>query len=196
MTAISADGRALSVVCDGCGMTVRHLDIAAGRWDPAWSLMRDRGWTGSSLAVGAHYCARCQLSDDDDLRPHRPSVHPALSPGREGWLSVEQVDGVAVLSIGGECDIRVDAAFSYALARAADTTERVLLGMANVDLIDSTIIRTLVRAQQRLAADGGVLALLQPPPRVRRILDVLGLAELFPVYTDLDEALARMRPAR
>jgi anti-anti-sigma factor len=193
MTAVSADGYALSVVCDGCGWTVRRNAAVLGTWESAWAQLREGGWTGSSLSVGGHHCGSCRRSSaDDDSSTLRPLIQPTAE-GRDQRLPVEDVDGVMVLVVGGELDLRIDAAFGYALARAADVSDLLLLSMANVDLIDSTIIGTMVRAHRRVEAAGGRLALLNPPSRVQRILNLLGLAEMFPVFKDLDEALTHMR---
>ena len=193
MTAVSADGYALSVVCDGCGRTVRRTGAVLATWEPTWAHLRDGGWTGSSLSVGDHYCGSCQPSNTDDAGA---AVRHRTRPAADGCgqrLPVDDVDGVAVLVLGGELDVRTDAAVEDALARAAAVSNLLLLSMANVNLIDSTIIGTMVNAHRRVEATGGRLALLNPPTRVQRILNVLGLAELFPVFKDLDQAVAQLR---
>jgi anti-sigma B factor antagonist len=184
VTAVSVDGVALSLVCDGCGRIVQHLDDTARQWDVAWPQMQRAGWTGSPVSVGEHYCPRC-----------RPPEHAKRHGGTSvvarasGWLSVGEVDGIAVLALGGDLDLTSDAALAAALGEAIATSRHVLLSMANVDLVDSTVLGTMVRYQQRLAASGGILGLVAPPVRVRRVLDVLGLAEVFAVYPDLESAV-------
>jgi anti-anti-sigma factor len=193
MTAVSADGYALSVVCDGCGRTVRRTGVVLATWAPTWAHLREGGWIGSSLSVGDHYCSLCQASYANDAGAAVRHRIRRAADGCGQWLPVEDVDGVAVLVLGGELDVRTDAAVEDALARAAEVSNLLLLSMANVNLIDSTIIGTMVDAHRRVEATGGRLALLNPPTRVQRILNVLGLAELFPVFKDLDEALAQLR---
>jgi anti-sigma B factor antagonist len=196
MTAISMDGRALSIVCDRCGRTEQQLTDSTPTWQTAWAKLRLCGWSGSAMSVGDHYCDTCGPPEPDGGLVVRVHLHPAMHDLHNSWLSVHDVDGVVVVAVAGELDLRVDADFNYALARAVESSDRLLLSMANVDLIDSTIIRTMVRAVQSVQATGGRLALLQPPARVRRILDVLGLTEIFPIFTDLDDALNHLRPRR
>lgn len=55
----------------------------------------------------------------------------------------------------------------------------VVLAVAELELIDSMCLAVLVRAQQRLAAQGGRVVLESPTALVRQVLDVTGLTEVF-----------------
>jgi len=200
LTAVSADGVALSLVCDGCGRIERlnerddewRQDVP--QWDLMWPQLQRAGWRGSPLAVGQHYCPLCQVPAQ-----HADSAVIVTPP--HGWMSLGEVDGIPVLALGGDLDLAIDAAFTDALDDAVAPVppaegRHVLLSMANVNMVDSTVLGTMVRFQQRLAAAGGVLALVSPPARVRRVLEVLGLAEVFPVYPDLESAVQAATPRR
>ncbi|HEY8471149.1 MAG TPA: anti-sigma factor antagonist [Natronosporangium sp.] len=67
---------------------------------------------------------------------------------------------------------------------------RLVLELGNVSLVDSAGLTALLRAHRAAAAQGGWLRLVNPRPRVRRILQTANVTRLIPIYESVDDALA------
>ena len=53
--------------------------------------------------------------------------------------------------------------------------------MAGVEFLDSSGISLLIQAKQRFDTQGSAFVLRRPPPRVTRVLEVAGVADLFTI---------------
>lgn len=69
----------------------------------------------------------------------------------------------------------------------------VLVNLAEVTQVDSSGISTLVKLFVTLRRDGGNLKILNPTGLVREVLEVTGLINCLPTYTDEARALASFR---
>jgi anti-anti-sigma factor len=99
-------------------------------------------------------------------------------------LSVQRQDMSAVITIGGELGYDTAAHLRSALLQLAHENADVLvLDMTAVDFLDSTGISLLLQAKQRFDSQGAAFVLRNPPARVTRVLEVAGVADLFPVET-------------
>jgi anti-sigma B factor antagonist len=88
----------------------------------------------------------------------------------------------AVVLVAGELDFGTAAPLRDALVDLGDRgTTPIVLDLARVDFIDSSGVSLLVQAKQRADAEGSELVLRQPAARVRRVLEVTGLVDLFEV---------------
>ena len=67
----------------------------------------------------------------------------------------------------------------------------LVLDLAEVTFMDSTMLRELLRAVREIEAGGGRLVLACLGPTVRRLLDMTGTAELFVITTDRASAIAQ-----
>lgn len=70
---------------------------------------------------------------------------------------------------------------------------RVLLGMADADYIDSTAIGWLLSCHKQAERDGGRIVLHSVPPRVQEIFDMLRVNRVLPCARDENEALQLVR---
>ncbi len=66
----------------------------------------------------------------------------------------------------------------------------VLLDLEGINYMDSTGIGELVGYLGRFQERKRRLVLVRPSDRIRRLLDVVQLGELFPIYADMEAALA------
>ena len=103
-------------------------------------------------------------------------------------LSTETSEGVAVIRVGGDFDLSTVPVFEAELDPSV-CAGLVVVELANCTFIDSSALRTLVRAQRRLAAAGGRLVLVAPSQPARRVLEVATLDRFIPVSATLAEAL-------
>jgi anti-sigma B factor antagonist len=113
--------------------------------------------------------------------PPEPEVADALAP-----ISIEvrpDVDADCwVVSVVGEIDVATSPHLRAAIARVVDQARRVSVDLSGTTFIDSSGLGVLVGALKR-AREGGHQDLelrgLQEP--VRRVFEITGLTELFPV---------------
>jgi anti-anti-sigma factor len=70
---------------------------------------------------------------------------------------------------------------------------RVVLDLDQTTFVGSAGLGLLVKLGKRLHDRGGGLALARPRPPVQRLLRVVGLGEVLPYFTGLDEAAEHLR---
>lgn len=116
------------------------------------------------------------MSEGDSLREH-----PVLG--------VEPRGAAVVVRLGGELDLYNADEIRAALgSAAADTPERMVVDLTEVEFVDSTALGVLVEAHNALPE--GVLRLAAPQLETRRALLVSGLDRRLNVYDTLEDALA------
>ena len=109
----------------------------------------------------------------------------------QGRERVEQDPHVVRLS--GELDAG-DAGFADELAQLSGGADFVVVDMLNVSFIDSSVIRALVLVHRRVTAGGGWVRVVYTHHLVRRVIDMCGLAGVFPQYPTI-EAARRDQPS-
>jgi anti-anti-sigma factor len=86
------------------------------------------------------------------------------------------------LVLTGELDIATAPVLDAALDQAeAGSAAQILLDLAAVPFIDSSGLRTLIRAADRAAANGGRLAIAGAGPQARRLFELSGAGGRLPI---------------
>ena len=99
-------------------------------------------------------------------------------------LSVDLTeDGdLTVLTVRGELDAysapTLDAAFDEALSGGA---QRLVLDLSDVGFIDSSGLRSMIRARKQVGDAPDALRIRNPQPATVRLLDITGLTDHFPL---------------
>jgi anti-sigma B factor antagonist len=106
-------------------------------------------------------------------------------------ISARQREGVTILEPKGKITIGVgDVALRNAVHEALKAgSDKILINMEGVTTIDSSGIGELVSTYTSTRNRGGVLKLLNLPPKVSDILQITQLITVFEVYDDEDEAV-------
>ena len=105
-------------------------------------------------------------------------------------LGVETVGGACVVRLGGELDLYNAGQVRDTLGEAcADSPERVVVDLGEVEFIDSTALGVLIEARTRLENRRAFL-LAAPGLETRRALEISGLDRHFTVHDSVPEALA------
>ena len=109
----------------------------------------------------------------------------------------KRIDGMMVLSVEGIIKLGRSAEFLAENLKSILDTEggHVLLDLSQINYIDSTGIGELVAYLGRFAESGRHLVLVNPSERIRKLLAISQLEQLFTIYDDLDSALAGERNA-
>ncbi len=64
----------------------------------------------------------------------------------------------------------------------------MLLDLSRVEVLDSRGLKALVRAYISMQKRGGQLKLMKPPPRIRQVLEITRLLQVFEVFEDEESA--------
>jgi len=109
-------------------------------------------------------------------------------------ISARKSGNVTILDVRGRIVIGANSdSFRAELRKLADPPCEVLVNLAGVTQVDSSGISALVQSFVTLKRDGGSLKILNPTGYVREVLEVTGLINCLPAYTDEATALASFR---
>lgn len=98
---------------------------------------------------------------------------------------------VSVLTVRGELDMWSGPQLDDCLIDlAALGRSRVVLDVAGLRFCDAAGIRILLRGEARARARGGWLRLAGADSRLRRVLQIVGLTEVLPVFDSVADAAA------
>src|SRR4051794_11201413 len=90
------------------------------------------------------------------------------------------VAGAVVLVLGGELDLAVSADLRALVDQAAaDRPGLLVLDVAEVAFMDSSVLREFLRAHREMAQAGGRLVVAGAQATVRRLLELTGTSEIF-----------------
>lgn len=98
--------------------------------------------------------------------------------------------GVAILSPWGALDARCAQRMAAALgAAAAEGVTAFVLDLEHVRYVNSAGLSALVRAADERAAAGGAILLAAPQPKVKVVLELMGLTGMLPLRRSVERAL-------
>lgn len=106
-----------------------------------------------------------------------------------------RIEGMTLLRLEGVIKLGESAEFlNQTLERSlAEETGHVLIDFSSINYIDSTGIGELVGYLGRFRETGRKLILINPSDRIRKLLHVARLDELFSTYDGLEDALKAER---
>ncbi len=99
----------------------------------------------------------------------------------------------AVLVLDGELSIGTGVRVPLAVdEQLRDGRVRLVIDLAAVEFIDSSGLSLLLNAQRRVERAGGVLAVVEPPERVKRVFEMTRLDRAFKLCPGREEAVAAL----
>lgn len=105
-------------------------------------------------------------------------------------VEVRRDAAAAVVAVSGELDLASGPELEAELDQiSGPTTQLVVIDLRRLDFMDSTGLSILVRAHQRLAAEGCELGLVKGSQQVQRLLDLTGVAERLRLVDTPEELL-------
>jgi len=108
---------------------------------------------------------------------------------RDPVLRIEAVGTACVVSLGGELDLYNAESVRAALAGVcAETPERIVVDLGEVEFMDSTALGVLIEARTKLD-NGRAFILAAPGVETKRALQISGLDRHFSVHDTVPEAL-------
>jgi anti-sigma B factor antagonist len=107
-----------------------------------------------------------------------------------------RLSGAPMVVAEGELDIATAPVLEGALdAAIRDTGGVLLVELAGVTFMDSSALNVLLRARALLGREDRTIALVRPPDRVRNLLELAGVADLFASYETHETAARALAPA-
>lgn len=105
-------------------------------------------------------------------------------------LGIESVGDACIVRLGGELDLYNADQVRHALGNVcADSPQRVVVDLGEVEFVDSTALGVLIEARTKLDNRRAFL-LAAPGLETRRALQISGLDRHFTVHDSVPEALA------
>jgi anti-sigma B factor antagonist len=96
-------------------------------------------------------------------------------------LRAERNDDEHVIALVGELDLDGAERVAQELRRAEQTdARRIVLDLSHLQFIDSSGVRLILAADERLRRDGDRLALIRGPQPVHRVFELIGVTERLP----------------
>lgn len=109
-------------------------------------------------------------------------------------LKMRHMGHVTIVDIRGKITVgKGDVALRRALLELLNSDQRhILLNLEDTTYVDSCCLSELIVCYRRARDQNGMIKLLSPPGRVRDLLRVTRLDEVFEIYPDEDSVLASL----
>jgi len=89
------------------------------------------------------------------------------------------VDDVLLVRVKGEMDLATADELRRAIDKKMEGENRhLLLNLSHVSFIDSSGVGVILGRYRSIARRGGRMAIVQPQPQVKRVLEIAGLSRL------------------
>jgi anti-sigma B factor antagonist len=99
--------------------------------------------------------------------------------------------GVRLIKLIGALDLSGRYSIEIEFVRqCAGEAVHVVVDLSEVDYISSIGVHMLITSASSVVRRGGKLALLSPQPGVLQVLELTGVLQLIPIFSDLDSAKA------
>lgn len=106
-------------------------------------------------------------------------------------LDVTHEPDRTILTVTGEVDVATAPTLRERLVQLiADGNTRLTIDLTPVDFLDSTGLGVLVGTLKRIRQAEGVLVLVIPQERIRRLFEITGLNKIFDIVDRVDDAKA------
>jgi anti-sigma B factor antagonist len=108
-------------------------------------------------------------------------------------MRIEHID--CGLAVGGEFDASAVEPFDIALQEALlESDGAFVLDFSGLTFMDSGGVNSLLRARALLGREERSLALICPPGPPRRVIDLIGVDDLFTIFATRDDAIKALVP--
>ena len=102
----------------------------------------------------------------------------------------ELKDGIRLIKLEGRLDLNGTYSIEVQFVnRCAGDKVRVLVDLSGVDYISSVGIPMLVNTAKSVMSQGGKLAFLKPQENVVKVLELVGVTQVIPIYYDQKTAI-------
>lgn len=110
------------------------------------------------------------------------------SASADGSFSItsRRLEHGILVALSGEVDLATAPVADDELRRAEESADLVVLDLGDVSFMDSTGLRMVISADQRLRARGASLQIQRIPRQVRRLFELVGMLDHFEITDDAE----------
>lgn len=111
-------------------------------------------------------------------------------------INTRSIDNLAsLIDLEGEVDVYTAPQLKQQIIELLDRGVRyIIVNLTAVDYLDSTALGVLIGGLKRLRERDGILDLICPNPRIKRIFEITGLDKIFDIYATEEEARKKLKP--
>ncbi len=111
-------------------------------------------------------------------------------------INTRSIDNLAsLIDLEGEVDVYTAPQLKQQIIELLDRGMRhIIVNLTAVDYLDSTALGVLIGGLKRLRERDGILDLICPNPRIKRIFEITGLDKIFDIYATEEEARKKLKP--
>ncbi|HTX31279.1 MAG TPA: STAS domain-containing protein [Solirubrobacteraceae bacterium] len=102
---------------------------------------------------------------------------PSAGADRSFSVSSRRLEDGILVALAGDVDLGTATVVDDELCRAGESESLIVLDLGEVSFMDSTGLRTVIAADQRLRASGGSLRIVNVPAQVSRLFELVGVSE-------------------
>jgi anti-sigma B factor antagonist len=100
-------------------------------------------------------------------------------------LTFDDFSRVQLVEVIGRVDNDSTVTLQQSVEKAlASGRNQIILDLSGVQYMNSAGLRELVQLWKRIQKTGGALIVANPSERVKRLLELVGLETIFPIYSD------------
>jgi anti-anti-sigma factor len=99
-------------------------------------------------------------------------------------IAAEQYGDTIFIRLSGEFDVAGEEYFDRTVAEAELRARGLVIDLSDVQFIDSSGLRALLRVWQRVCEDGNQLAVVPGSEQVRRTMQLTGLDSVLPLAAE------------
>jgi len=102
----------------------------------------------------------------------------------------ELADGIRLIRLEGRLDLNGTYSIEVQFAnRCAGDNVRILVDLSKVSYVSSVGIPMLVNTAKSVVSRGGKMAFLSPQENVLKVLELVGVSQVIPIYYEQSTAL-------
>jgi len=102
----------------------------------------------------------------------------------------ELADGICLIKLEGRLDLSGTYSIEVQFAnRCAGNNVRILVDLSKVSYVSSVGIPMLVNTAKSVVSRGGKMAFLSPQENVLKVLELVGVSQVIPIYYEQSAAL-------
>lgn len=107
-------------------------------------------------------------------------------------MTVKAGESAYVVAIAGELDLHTAPQLAAELDAYALSASEVVVDLTAVSFMDSTALGAVLAATRRIRDAGGRLSLAAPGAETRKLLELVGVDRVLPVYETAERALEHL----
>lgn len=105
-------------------------------------------------------------------------------------INIENKNGISICRTSGEITFSTSPDLRNQLLKLIDQKiDKIVMDMKEITYIDSSGMATLVEILQKIKAINGQLKLSQVPDKIKEILEMVRLKDIFEIYESEEEAI-------